>query len=494
MSLHVRFVLSLVVFLLAAVAQPVFAQSESGAAAVEGRVVDVSGKPLASVPVVLTNTTTGYARAVTTDLNGRFVALAMPVGTYTIESTSPSGVARKFGVTLRVGATETLTLGVGGPQVTEEVTVSGAAPSIDVADAASSTSIPLKAIADLPIRGRNFVEFAQLTPGIVQESDRSGMVISGQRSINSNVSIDGADFNDPLQGNQRGGNETTFFFPQSAVNEFQVVRSGATAEIGRTSAGFVNVVTKSGGNIRHGDFFYFNRNKNMTSKDAFNQKLNNSQNQFGGSDGGALRKDKAFYFVAVEQNFVRVPFVVKFQQQAANVVVPDALKALEGEKFGNNNPTSVFVRTDWALAPAHRLNVQYTLSRLKGRNFNFDSPQQDAAETTNYTRHNVSNGLKVGLQSVLGAATINEFRGQVATDNRNEEPNSTAPGITITNFGTLGGDVGRPRVFRNTRFQATDNLTWVKGRHQVRMGVDVNITSAEQPIWSTMITFALLNF
>lgn len=469
----------LVIGLTAAAPVPAFAQSESGAAGVEGRVVDATGKFLAAVPVVLRNTATGYTRAVTTDANGRFAVLALPVGTYTIEATAPSGVAR-VGLTLRVGTTESVTLTTAGVQVSEEITVSADTSSLDVTDHATSTNIPLKAIAGLPIRGRNFVEFAQLTPGIVQESDRSGMVISGQRSINSNVSIDGADFNDPLQGNQRGGNETIFFFPQSAINQFQVVRSGAAAEIGRTSSGFVNVVTKSGSNRRQGDAFYFNRNKNMTSKDAFDRKLNNSQNQFGGSLGGALAKDKAFFFVAGEQNFVRVPFVVKFQTQAANVVVPDALKALEGEKHGNNNPTSLFARTDWTVSSTQSFNAQYTFSRLNGRNFNFDSPQQDAAESTNYTRHNVSNGLKVTLQSILGPATINELRGQIATDNRNEEPNSTAPNINITGFGTLGGDSGRPRVFRNTRYQITDNLTWITGNHQLRAGVDLNITPAEQ--------------
>src|SRR6185436_17553982 len=112
----------------------------------------------------------------------------------------------------------------------DNVTVTANADSISVDSESSGALISERLVSDLPIRGRNFTEFAQLTPAIVQESDRSGLVISGQRSINSNVAIDGADFNDALQGNQRGGNEGVFFFPQAAVEEFQVVRSGATAE------------------------------------------------------------------------------------------------------------------------------------------------------------------------------------------------------------------------------------------------------------------------
>src|SRR5437867_8632147 len=152
-----------------------------------------------------------------------------------------------------------------------------------------------RAGSNLPIRGRDFTEFVQLTPAITQESDRNGLVISGQRSINSNISIDGADFNDALQGNQRGGNDAVFFFPQAAVREFQVVRSGASAEIGRTNSGFVNVVTKSGSNDAHGEAFYYDREKALTSPDAFNRTLNNQQSQVGGSFGGPIRHDRAFF-------------------------------------------------------------------------------------------------------------------------------------------------------------------------------------------------------
>ena len=467
------------IFVMAALPGVAAAQSESGAASAAGRVVDAAGQAVAGATVVVRSISTGYVRTVTSTAEGRFAALAMPVGDYSIEAAFQSQTAKKA-VTLTVGVAEDVMLTLGAVRVTEEVTVSTSVTALDTSESAISTSIPVNAINNLPVRGRNFVEFAQLTPGIMQESDRAGMVISGQRSINSNVSIDGADFNDPLQGNQRGGNEAIFFFPQSAVNQFQVVRTGASAEVGRTSAGFVNVVTKSGTNTLRGDAFYSNRNKQLTSKDAFNQKLNNQQNQFGASIGGALKRDKAFFFGAAEQSFLRVPFVVKFQQQAATVVVPEALKALEGEKHGTNNPTAVFARTDFTLSPAQSVNAQYTYSRLSGTNFNFDSPQQDVAESANYTRRNRSQGVKLSWLSVLGGSAVNEARGQVATDNRTEAPNQNVPQIVITGFGTLGGDTGRPRLFNNTRYQFTNNLTIMRGAHQVRLGVDVNITQAQQ--------------
>ena len=174
---------------------------------------------------------------------------------------------------------------------------------LDREEGATSSTINSRSVQDLPTRGRNFSEYVLLTPAVMQESDRQGLVIAGQRSINSNVSIDGTDFNDSLQGNQRGGNEAVFFFPQTAIREFQVVRSGVTAEVGRTNAGFVNAVTKSGTNNFHGEGFFYNRNRALTSPDAFGNKLDNQQNQFGGSVGGPLKPDRAFFFLGIEQNF-----------------------------------------------------------------------------------------------------------------------------------------------------------------------------------------------
>src|SRR5213592_2705718 len=108
--------------------------------------------------------------------------------------------------------------------VAETVTVTATVSRLDKDDTATSTVIGSTAVSNLPIRGRDFTEFAQLAPGITQDADRNGLVMAGQRSINSNIAIDGTDFNDALQGNQRGGNEAVFFFPQAAVLEFQVIR------------------------------------------------------------------------------------------------------------------------------------------------------------------------------------------------------------------------------------------------------------------------------
>ncbi len=462
-------------------------QAGSGNGSLEGSVIDPEGRPVPGVAVGVRNTDTEYARVLTTDDRGRFVAPAMPVGVYVVEATlSGFATTRQTDVTLAVGLTQTVQLRLSLAGVSEAVTVAGTLQT-DTTGAAAAARLDLRQIADLPVRGRNFTEFVQLTPSVVQESDRSGLVIGGQRSINSNVAIDGADFNDPLQGNQRGGNESSFFFPQSAVREFQVVRSGAGAETGRTSAGFVNVVTKSGTNVLHGEGLYFNRNKQLTSPNAFDRKLNNQQNQFGGAAGGPLLKDRAFVFGSAEQNVLRVPFVVKFQDQAPGAVVPAELRALEGEQFGTNNPTALFVRSDWRLSEPHHLDVQYQFSRLTGKNFNFDSPQIDLAATANFARRTTSHAIKAGLLTVVSPSRLNEARVQYATDDRSEEPNTSLPQIVITGFGTIGGDAGRPRFFEAHRFQINDSVTAVTGRQELRAGFDANVTPSRQQRESNII-------
>jgi hypothetical protein len=458
-----------------------FAQSESGGAQITGSVRDASGQLVPGASVTAKQSDTGLTRTVVSDNRGGFAFAAMPTGPYSLEATLQGfATGRIGGLVLSVGQNQRVAVTLRPAQVSEQVTVTANAGLLDRSHAASGTMIDQRAIADLPMRGRNFTEFVQLSPTVVQESDRFGLIISGQRSINSNVAIDGADFNDPLQGNQRGGNETAFFFPQSAVREFQVVRSGAGAEVGRTGAGFVNVVTRSGANRRQGDAFYFNRNKALTSKDAFDRKLDSRQNQFGGSLGGPIHENKVFFFAAAEQNFLRVPFVVTFQQQAAGVVVPAELQPLEGEQHGTNNPTALFGRIDALLGARHTLNFQPMYTHLTGENFNFDSPQLDTAVTANFTRRATSGAVKAGLTSVFSGHLVSDLRAQVATDERLEEPNSYQAQVVITGFGTLGGDTGRPRRFDARRAQFTQNLTWSRSRSQMRFGWDVNVTHFRQ--------------
>src|SRR6476646_980707 len=248
------------------------AQSETGRAALEGTVSDPGGKTIASANIVVRETQTGLQRVLKTNAEGTFRASALPVGLYAMETTSDGfGTSRVTNIALTVGETKTVNITLQVSSVSTQVIVQEQAQIVNEADVSNGTSLNERAIEDLPIRGRNFAQFMQLTPNSMQEQNRFGIVVNGQRSHLVNISLDGVDFSDPLQGGQRGGgaNQSEYFFPQIAVREFQVVRDGASAEVGRTNSGYVNVVTKSGTNTLHGEGFYNNRNGSMTSIDAF---------------------------------------------------------------------------------------------------------------------------------------------------------------------------------------------------------------------------------
>ena len=173
------------------------AQSDSGSAALRGLVLDTSGSAVASAQVKATQKETGYQRTGNVGADGRYFIPVLPVGIYKQEVTANG---------FQMAIIEQVSLVVGDATSVEVRLRVADTSAVDPETTATSTTINQQAIDSLPVRGRNFVHFVQLTPGVMQESDRSGLVIAGQRSINSNVSIDGADFNHPLQSNQRGGN------------------------------------------------------------------------------------------------------------------------------------------------------------------------------------------------------------------------------------------------------------------------------------------------
>lgn len=462
---------------------PNVARAQSGTSSMTGTVVDGSGSAVANAAVVLHNDSTGLARAVVTDARGRFAAEAMPVGKYTVDATATGFAPQTVtGVVLVVGQSANVAITLGIAAVAETMTVTADAARLDVTTAAKSTVIDATAVTNLPIRGRNFTEFAQLSPNVMQEANRGGLVVNGQRSINSNISIDGVDFNDSLQGNQRGGNDATFSFPQAAVQEFQVATSGVSAEVGRTNAGFVNVVTKSGTNAYRGEMFYSNRNEKFTSDDAFgNPSKNNSQHQTGGAFGGPLRRDRTFGFAALEKNLLKIPYTVKFltpSQPAGGppVIVPPSILAQQGEYYGENNPLVGFVRIDNQLTPSTSVNVQYTYSKLGGLSFSVSDAVTNKAVSSNNMLDRASQGVKIGVTSVLSRRALNDFRGQWAYDDRYQNPQSSMPQIDIKDFGTLGGNSDGPIVYKSRRFELVDSFTWTANRHAIKVGGDVNIS------------------
>ena len=460
------------------------AWAQSGQGAIRGYILDPSGTAVPRAEIVVRLAETGLLRKVLSDSDGQFVASALPVGTLELEASAAGfGTSRVPDVRLLVGETKTVNISLQIASAATQVQVQESLEVTSPDDTQNGVVIDQRAIRDLPIRGRNFQEFIQLTPNVMQEHNRYGLVVNGQRSINANISVDGVDFNDSLQGGSRGGgpNESAYFFPQLAVREFQVAASGVSAEVGRTNSGYVNVVTKSGTNSLRGEGFYANRNGAMTSPDAFgNDSSSNAQSQFGGSLGGPIRRDKLFFFGAVEKNIVTIPYTVKFNPPTGSVVIPESIRSQEGTFNQKNNPLVAFGKLDHRASQANSLNLQYTYAAQYGLNFGGVSGQTTAASTNNTYLDRASQGVKVGLTSVISPRLINELRGQWAYDNRNQVPNSKLAQVTISDFGTLGGSNNGTFIYEATRLEIVDAATWVRGNHTIKFGADLNFSPQRQ--------------
>ena len=216
--------------------------------------LDPEGAIRPGATVVVRNTATNFEQTHVTDVNGRFRALQLPLGPYRVTVTLQGFATMvRDGITLIVGQTVSLTLRLEVSGVQQEVAVSAEAPVVATSRTEGTTIVPQEAISKLPQLNRQLHGLHQAHAG------RHGRAGTGRRRADdqrpeghpNNVSVDGADFNNPFFGEQRGGQRPPFTFNLDAVQEVVVVADGANAEFGRSIGGFVNVVTKSGTNDIH---------------------------------------------------------------------------------------------------------------------------------------------------------------------------------------------------------------------------------------------------
>ena len=279
---------------------------------IQGTVADATGAALPGVTIEARNVNTNLVRSLVTESDGRFVFLQLPPGTYRL-SFSLTGFATHVqdNVELTVGQSITLPIAMKVSGLAETVTVSGTPRVIESTRTASATTLNELTVENLPILGRKFEDLLTLTPGvsIVQGPDGDEITFAGQRGIFNNISLDGGDYNNGFFGEQAGGQRAAVDITLEAVKEFQVIATGAPAEYGRTAGGVVNVITKSGTNVPRGSTFYFQRHESLTGELSDGTNLDDfHREQWGGTFGGPVKKDKAFFFGALEGihgNFTR---------------------------------------------------------------------------------------------------------------------------------------------------------------------------------------------
>src|SRR5205814_1110208 len=250
------------------------------------------------------NLETNFVQTDTTNADGHFAFLSLAPGRYTL-TISKSGFATivQENVNLTVGQTITLPVTMKVSSVAQQIVVSDV-PIVEVTKTTSSSTLDEISVATTPVLGRKFEDLLTLTPGvsITQGPDGDEINFNGQRGVFNNISLDGGDYNNGFFGEQLGGQRAAIDITLDAVKEFQVVASGANAEFGRTAGGVINVITKSGTNEIHGSGFEYFRTEALTSATSDGKPLDGfRRNQFGGTVGGPIVKDKMFLFGAFEQ-------------------------------------------------------------------------------------------------------------------------------------------------------------------------------------------------
>jgi hypothetical protein len=457
-----------------------FAHSQANTGSIVGSVVDPQGRPMAGAAVVVSNTDLASKRSTVTDSSGAFRVSNLVPGAFTVEAKAKSLSSRRpVRLTLGLGSTVQVTVKLGLATVSQSTTVTGrnptsegntVAPPVNTDDPAAKTFFPGMEVTYLPNRDRDFSQFNQLATGVTEDSDAGGVIVAGQRSSALITQVDGVNFNDPLLGGRRGARDGALFLPQTVVREFQIVRSGVSAETGGTNAGFINVVTKEGSNKYHGEAFYTGRPSALTSADAFGNSLDNTQNTFGGSVGGPIKRDRAFFYAGIEQDFLHAPYWSQFQTQASNVAVPGNLLGLQGQIVERNTPTAFFGRIDQVLNSNNSLNLQLALNRIRATDVGDDLTRSIATLDHAASLSGQSVWGKGAWTSVLNERSVNELLVSWAGDHRNLSPNSLTPEININGFGTLGGDSLGQHLYTSNQLQLSDSVSISKGTALLSLG------------------------
>jgi outer membrane receptor protein involved in Fe transport len=487
---------------------PAIAQTQITTGTIQGVIQDANGAALPGASVELKNIDTNFMRTTTSDEDGRFVAPQLPSGRYNL-TISKTGFATLVveKADLTVGQAMNLPLTMKVSAVQETVTIT-ATPTVDTVKTESSTTIDEKTVNTTPILGRKFEDLLTLTPGVsvVQGPDGDEITFAGQRGVFNNVSLDGGDYNNGFFGEQLGGQRAAVDITLEAVKEFQVVATGASAEFGRTAGGVINVITKSGTNAVHGSLFHFQRLEALTAHTSDGKPLKDfRREQFGGTVGGPIRKDKAFYFFAFEgihENLTRAnlsepigspcpvgtPVITNAAHEALintnsdcqRLALINFIQTTRGENEGL--PVAHPIRnygflgkTDFNLNTANQLAISYNFDYSKNTNQTFDVATYGTSANGIEGPSKINN-INVNLFSSVSETKLNEAHFSYSRELRPRNAvASNVPADTGVGFGP-SFRFGNPFFLQPAvdellwRTHVKDNFSIISGNHTFKVG------------------------
>ncbi|HMF92069.1 MAG TPA: TonB-dependent receptor [Candidatus Angelobacter sp.] len=483
------------------------AQTQITTGVIQGTTLDQSGAVIVGADVTARNLDTQTETAQKTDGDGRFVFLSLRPGRYSVTA-SKGGFSKVIqkDLDLTVGQAISLKLTLKVSAVAETVVVTES-PTIEPTESVSSTTLNEIAVSATPVLGRKFEDLLTLTPGVsvVQGPDGDEISFAGQRGIFNNVSLDGGDYNNGFFGEQAGGQRAAIDITLDAVKEFQVVASGATAEFGRTAGGVVNVITKSGTDQVHGSLFHFQRMEALTANTSDDKPLQDfHREQFGGTIGGPIVRQKMFVFGAVEQIFehlIRPNLSVQQGKTACPVPTPtvaanSALIASNADcqrlaliNFFQTNRnqqeglpiehpirnTAILGKFDWNVNEANKVSASYNFDRSNNTNQTFDVPTYGNS-ANGIEGPSKINAVNFNMFTTVSAKKVNEGHvGFGREDRPRSAVTSNVPADTAMGFATTFR-FGAPfflepkidEVFK--RVQVRDNFSILAGKHTIKFG------------------------
>lgn len=483
-----------------------FAQSADHGS-IEGRVTDPSSAVVPGAILRATDQKRGVIFNTTSNADGLFRFPALPVSIYELSAEHAgfaTWVERNIEVTVGSQINLRVTLHLAGTSVS--IVVRDPAPAVETTRSQVGFTVGARSIGNLPANGRNFLDFVLLTPGVIRDSRGSNLSFGGQRKMNS-LRVDGADndntYFDGALGSATG--QAPYQFSLATVQEFQVNTNSYSAEFGRAGAGLINVVTKSGTNEFHGVGFWYYRDRSMNATDLVNL-LNDLPkspyhfNQFGGTLGGPLLRNRLFFFLGYDgqrstfQNGVTLnlpaafsfssdPSVAAFQQRALAYLTPRA--ACWPRTFDQD---VVFAKLDWRINSAHLLTGRWNRQRFSGGNLENSGPQNSLEHTGDSL--SATDTLTLALTSSISPSLANSFLFAYVHSREPGFANSPNPEANVFEAGQLVLTIGRraqsPRESDVDRMQWSDTVSLIRGRHALKFGSDI------LPNWITL--FAAVNF
>src|SRR2546422_8831750 len=468
------------------------AQAQVVTATIQGRVYDPSGAAISDATVTAVKPAPGLTRFTPASASVDCQITLLPAGDYTITAEKPGfqKAAKKLHRDIGTAANLDFNLPIG--QVTQQVTVEDVGEIAEPTRTMVSSGIDEQKIQDLPVNGRQFIDFALLAPGVTIGDTTSGstdviiepvtkLSFAGQNIHYNFVAIDGADNMSTASGIQK----TTP--SQEAVEEFRVINSSYSTEFGRAVGGIVNIITKSGTNELHGALYEYFRNDAMDATSPLAamgfDKLR--QNQFGTTLGGPIVRDKTFFFGNYEgQRHTESPFY-----NSTVLTNIDAINQVKANTFGLPTENlhvsraidydNFLVKLNHSFSEKQSMFVRYFFNDQQPTNL---SPLNDGFDLPSGFKNNTFRDQSIvgNLVSTFSPSLVNELRLQYGHRFFDFPTTSTQPHLEVSNVFTLGVNRGNPDFYEEGRFELVDSVTETLGKHTISFGGDFNRVSTTE--------------